>query len=320
MGGKCSNPECAAPINCHEGKENHRECEFWTNTKSEQPKSSSSSKKDKKNNLPWTGEALTFNELINVTFRNPALIIGVVGRADAGKTTYLAMLFTLLLRGVKLQDFDFCGTKTIKAWDEFYHKLKVQKQSVAFPDPTPAQYIRLMHLALRSKSKLLKDILLSDASGEVFSIWAQNREDERAENARWVYKHSNAFILFIDCEDLINRKNQAKTEIIDLAQMLKSDLKNRPLIAVWSKSDRKGEVHVRIKETLEEELKEIFEGDYTAIDISNFSEDDPDVMVHQNNIGVIDWILSVLFAVHKTEIVLGSEISDGDAFLNYKVS
>jgi len=320
MEGKCSNLECAAPINCHEGKEKYIDCEFWISAKTKQSKSITITKKENKSDLPWTGEALKIEELIKVTFRNPALMIGVVGKADAGKTTYLAMLFTLLLRGVKLQDFDFCGTKTIKAWDEFYQKLKVQKESVAFPDPTPAQYIRLLHLALRNKSKLLKDILLSDASGEVFSIWAQNREDERAENARWIYKHSNAFILFIDCEDLINRKNQAKTEVVDLAQMLKHDLKSRPVIAVWSKSDRKEEVHTKIKEKLKEELSEIFEKNFAEIDISNFSAEDPDILVHKNNISVLDWLFSVIFTVTKTEFTLEDEYVGNDIFLNYKVS
>lgn len=320
MGGNCSNPECAAPINCHEGKDKPADCEFWINSNAQPSKKTTTIKKEKMSDLPWSGEALNIEELIKVTFRNPAIIIGVVGKADAGKTTYLAMLFTLLLRGVKLQDFDFCGTKTIKAWDEFYHKLKVQKESVAFPDPTPAQYIRLLHLALRNKSKLLKDIFLSDASGEVFSIWSQNREDERAENARWVYEHSNAFILFIDCEDLINRKNQAKTEVVDIAQMLKHDLKNRPVIAVWSKSDRKDEVHTKIKEKLQEELSEIFENNFTEIDISNFSAEDPDVLVHKNNIIVLDWLLSVIFSVSKTEITLENEYVGRDIFLNYKVN
>ncbi|WP_218017735.1 TRAFAC clade GTPase domain-containing protein [Formosa haliotis] len=239
MTGKCSNPDCAAPISCHEGKERHTECEFWNKTNISKSKAKSTSKKERKSDLPWTGDALTTEELSKITYRSTPVIIGVIGKADAGKTTYLAMLFTLLLRGIKLKEFDFCGTKTINTWDALYQKLKVQQQVVTFPDPTPAQYIRLLHLALRNQSKKLKDILITDASGEVFSLWSKNRNDVNADNARWVYEHSNAFILFIDCEDLINRKAQAKTDIVDMAQMLKYDLKNRPVIAVWSKSDKK---------------------------------------------------------------------------------
>lgn len=316
MTGKCSNPDCAAPISCHEGKEKHTECEFWMKSNAPQSKTKTP-RKEKKSDLPWTGDALTIDELPKVTYRNTPITIGVIGKADAGKTTYLAMLFTLLLRGIKLKEFDFCGTKTINAWDELYQKLRVQQEGVIFPDPTPAQYIRLLHLALRNKKKKLKDIFISDASGEVFSIWSKNRNDENAENAKWIYENSNAFILFIDCDDLINRKALAKTDIVDMAQMLKHDLRNRPVIAVWSKSDKKEEVHPVIREKLQVELKELFEN-YKEIDISNFSSDDPDVLVHKNNITVIDWLLNSVFTVSKSEILIENDSTVNDIFLNYK--
>lgn len=318
MIGKCSNPECAAPISCHEGKESYTNCEFWNRENAtKQEKSKVTSKGTKRTTIPWSSEALTIEELSQVSIRNSPVIIGVVGKADAGKTTYLAMLFTLLLRGGKFKEFNFCGTKTIKAWDELYHKLNVQKNKVIFPDPTPAQYLRLLHLALRNSKGRLKDVLLSDAAGEVFSIWSQNREDKNAENARWIYKNANGFILFIDCLDLINRKNSAKTEIIDLAQMLKDDLKDRPVIAVWSKSDKKDEVHKIIKESLQEELKNLFTN-YNEIDISNFSSDDPDILVHENNIGAIDWLLSKIFCGSESNILIEGDNIKGDIFLNYK--
>lgn len=318
MEGKCSNPECAAPISCHEGKDNHTNCESWIKPNTlKQEKNKTSPKKNIGFTFPWSGEAFTIEELSQVAIRNSPMIIGIVGKADAGKTTYLAMLFTLLLRGGKFKEFNFSGTKTIKAWDELYHKLKVHKDKVVFPDPTPAQYIRLLHLALRNNKGKLKDILLSDASGEVFSIWSQKMEDNNAENARWVYKHANAFILFIDCVDLINRKNSAKTEIIDLAQMLQHNLQDRPLIAVWSKSDKKEEIHPKIKESLQEELKNLFVN-YNEIDISNFSSDDPDILVHQNNIGVLDWLLSEMFCNNELEIEIDNNNTMGDFFLNYK--
>lgn len=314
---KCSNPDCAAPISCHEGKEKLTKCEFWMKSNASQTKNKPASKKEKKSDLPWTGDAYTIEELAGVTYRNTPVIIGIIGRADAGKTTYLAMFFTLLLRGIKLKKFDFCGTKTINAWDELYQKLRVQQEGVTFPDPTPVQYIRLLHLALRNQSKKLKDILISDASGEVFSIWSKNRNDENAENARWVYEHSNAFILFIDCEDLINRKALAKSDIIDLAQMLKHNLRDRPVIAVWSKSDKKEEVHPALRKKLQVELKDLFEN-YEEIDISNFSSDDPDVLVHKNNIEVLDWLFSSVFTLTKSEIPIDNDNTINDIFLNYK--
>lgn len=318
MIGKCSNPNCAAPISCHEGLDNHEKCEFWkANNPKEEGKEIKNSKVIKNNDdVPWNGEAFKIEELNKITIRNKPITIGIVGKVDAGKTTYLAMLFTLLLRGEKFQNYSFAGTKTILGWDRLYHKLQIQKNNVAFPDPTAVHYIRLLHIALRNNEDILKDILLADASGEVFSWWSQNKEDDNADNARWIYEHSNAFILFIDCEDLIERKNQAKTEIIDIAEMLKHNLKNRPVIAVWSKSDKKSDVNDIVKRSLEEELNSLFDN-YSQIDISNFSIDDPDILVHKNNIKVIEWILEQVVKPSNIKLVSQKNLVD-DTFLNYK--
>jgi len=317
MAEKCSNPDCPAPPHCHEGKEDYKQCDFWLKNNSEKTEKKDKPKKESKNsNLTWTGEPFKIEDVAQVSRRTTPIFIGVVGKADAGKTTFLAMLYTLLLNGKKFRDFNFAGTKTILGWDELHHKLKVQKNKVAFPDPTPSQYYRLLHFALRNAENQLKDIFLSDASGEVFSLWSQNRDDVNAENARWIYDNSNAFILFIDCVDLIKRKNLAKTEIIDIAQMLQHDLQGRPLIAVWSKSDLKEKIHIKIKDSLKEELQNLFLN-YTEIDISNFSSDDPDKLVHENNLEVIDWLLEKILVPSTTELIVNSNHKN-DLFLNYK--
>ena len=128
--------------------------------------------------------------------------------------------------------------------------------------------------------------------------------------------NSYAFIVFIDCVDLIKRKNLAKTEIIDIAQMLQHDLKGRPVIAVWSKSDKKGEVHPKLKDSLKEELQSLFTN-YTEIDISNFSTDDPDKLVHENNLEVIDWLLKNILVQSGNKLMVSIR-NKGDLFLNYK--
>lgn len=317
MTGKCSNPECPAPPHCHEGKDDYKKCEFWLKDNSEKTeKNVKPQRKSKKTNLSWTGEPFKIEDITQVSRRTTLIFIGVVGKADAGKTTFLAMLYTLLLRGEKFKDYDFAGTKTILGWDQLYHKLKVLKNKVSFPDPTPSQYYRLLHFALRNAENQLKDIFLSDVSGEVFSLWSHNCGDANAENARWIYANSNAFILFIDCMDLIERKNLAKTEIIDIAQMLLHDLQDRPVIAVWSKSDKKKEVHQKIKDSLKVELNNLFTN-YKEIDISNFSEDDPDKLVHENNLKVIDWLLSRILVPSGRELAVNINY-ENDLFLNYK--
>lgn len=317
MEGKCSKyPDCPAPSHCHEGNE-VTTCEFWlANNSKTEIKKEKPIKEQKKSNLPWTGEAFLVDDIPMVSFRSSPIILGIVGKADAGKTTFLAMLYTLLLNGKTFDKFSFAGTKTIIGWDELHHKLKIEKNDVAFPDPTDPRYHRLFHFALRNREGILKDVLLSDASGEAFSLWSQNRENTNAEGARWIYEHSHGFILFVDCQDLIDAKNSAKTEITDIAQMLKHDLRNRPVIAVWSKSDKKDQVHAKIKDTLKEELASMFLN-YTELDISNFPADEPDPVVHENNLRVIDWLLSQIIKPVGKELVVDLSIST-DLFLNYK--
>ena len=225
------------------------------------------------------------------------------------------MLYTLLLNGKKFKEYDFAGSKTTLGWDGLYHSLKLKIGKVAFPQPTPVNSNKLYHFALRNKEYQLKDILFADASGEVFSLWSVNRNEETAENARWIYSNSNAFMLFIDCEALLKGKNAAKKEVMLIARQLTYDLKNRPVIAVWSKADLKNQVLSNIKDTLKTELEELFK-DYIEIDISNFLEPGPDELVHKNNLTAVDLILERMIISSYPNLSI-NRIDSNDLFINY---
>jgi Double-GTPase 2 len=314
---KCSNSSCAAPHGCHEGEDNYQKCVHWLKNNSSKGTQKTPKPVDlTKTNLSWTGEAFKKEDIAQISCRNTPVFIGLIGKADAGKTTFLAMLYTLLLNGKKFKNYQFAGSKTLLGWDQLYHKLKWRDGKVAFPDPTPSEYYRLLHLAVRNDAVRLKDIFLSDASGEVFSLWSQNQQDPNADNARWIYATSTAFMLFIDCEDLSLRKNLAKTEILDIAQMLLHDLKGKPVIVVWSKADKKTAIHPKIKAALQAALQDLF-ADYQEIDISNFSMDEPDERVQENNLKVIDGLLERLFVPTGQPFQIDSD-SKNDLLLNYK--
>jgi len=318
MSGKCNKSECGAPeIRCHDDYDDYKDCPNFIlgapekKTKKEKPRA-----EGKKSNLSWTGQAFSLDEISLVSARTSPIMIGVVGKADAGKTTFLAMVYTLLLNGKTLKEYDFAGTKTILGWDELHHQLKFKQGNVPFPSPTPVGSNRLFHFALRNKEEQLKDILFSDASGEVFSLWSINRDDENAESARWIYANSNAFMLFIDCQALIDKQNSAKREIMRIAKALTHDLNGRPVIAVWSKADKKGEIIPSIKDTLQTELAKLF-SIYHEIDISNFLEPGPDKLVHENNLAAIDWLLEKILLPSNSDLTLAETNSD-DLFINYK--
>ncbi|RZK27045.1 MAG: hypothetical protein EOO43_00865 [Flavobacterium sp.] len=318
MQGECKLEECGAPeVRCHLDFDDYSKCEnFIIQTTAKKTKREKATD-IKESSLNWTGKALNVDELSLISSRTSPILVGIVGRADAGKTTFLSMYYTLLLNGQKLKDYNFAGTKTIIGWDELYHRLKFTKGKVPFPQPTPVTSNRLYHLALRNKDQQLKDVLFADASGEVFSNWAINRNDENAENARWIYSNANAFMLFIDCEALIIDKNAAKKEILLIARQLTHNLKNRPVIAVWSKSDKKPEVLPSIKDTLKTELEALF-SNYTEIEISNYLEPGPDELVHKNNISAVDWLLERIMNPPPSNLILDKIVSK-DLFINYTI-
>lgn len=315
--GKCKLSECPAPdLKCHLGEEDFAKCPNFVADVVEKKVRKEVSPEKSRLNLGWSGEAFTTNEVTIVSGRTSPILIGIMGKADAGKTTFLSMLYTLLLSGRKLDHYDFAGSKTILSWDELYHRLKLKRGNVPFPQPTPVSSNRIYHFALRDKSQQLKDLLFADASGEVFSLWSVNRNDENAENARWIYSNSDAFMLFIDCEALCIDKNAAKKEVMLIARQLTHDLNDRPVIAVWSKADKKSEILRAIHDTLKTELEALFPN-YTEIEISNFLEPGPDDLVHKNNLAAVGWILEKIDSIRPLTLELDAP-SSNDSFINYR--
>jgi hypothetical protein len=316
--GRCSNESCQAHITgkCYDGKDSLDSCPNWT------VKSSTTKIKKRKSDtasiIAWTGEALTPEALNIVSQRSNPIIIASVGNVDAGKTSYLAMLYLLLLNGHKLNDYQFAGSLTLTAWDRLADKLRYNKGDVEFPAPTPSNpdYYHLLHLALKKDSKL-HDVIFADASGEVFKLWADNKDDENAENARWIHRNASAFLLFVDCEALETRKAKARAEILDIASRLVEDLGKRPVAIVWSKADRISYVHVQVKELIKERLKDIFLNNYSEFEVTNYPNIDSEELCHRNNLKTLNWLLN--FSTQMSGIIPELEIAyKEDIFLNYR--
>jgi hypothetical protein len=317
--GHCSNPECQAHVTgkCYEDKENLGYCSKWITDKT----ITTTAKRNKSNSVStveWTGEALSPDTLNKVSQRSNVNIIASVGNVGAGKTSYLGMLYLLLLNGYRLDDYHFAGSYTITAWEKLADKLRFKRGDVEFPQPTPSNpdYYHLLHLALKREYKLY-DIILADASGEVFKLWADNKDDENAENARWIHSNANAFLLFIDCYELESRKAAARAEIMDIANRLAQDLEKRPVAVVWSKADRINSVHEKIKEYVKERLNEIFGAHYKEFEVTNYPNANPEELCHGNNLKTLNWLLSC--SIQASGIIpMVDTINKEDIFLNYR--
>ncbi len=318
---KCSNPKCTAPKGlCDELlSQEYQQCPHM-NRGSGKGSATKDKNSSKIKTIPWSGLALQPSEIELLSHRSSPIIIGTIGAANAGKTSYLGMLYTLLFNGKKFKQWDFVGSYSLIAWETLAKYLKIKPNGkVDFPEPTPSNpdYYSLYHLALRNEEHL-HDILFADSSGEVFTQWASNINDPNAENARWIYENASAFILFIDCEAVITGRGRTKQKIVQLAGQLAANLGERPVIIVWSKSDKITEVRPNIKEAIEEALDQYFPNS-KSIQISNFSKQDPDKLCHENNLAVTEYLLEELSKPKTLKLI--PEVGDtSDFFFLYQGS
>ena len=101
MRNRCSKTDCPAPkgLCLKHASPDYQKCEHWQGNKMDQSIEKQKTVNKKVQVLPWTGEPFLPTDIEIVGQRGAPLIIGMVGNADAGKTSYLGMLYTLLFNG-----------------------------------------------------------------------------------------------------------------------------------------------------------------------------------------------------------------------------
>lgn len=317
---RCSKEGCHAPDHfCLElAGPLHEQCQYFINAGVVDAHANTAKKLALAASIPWTGEWLRPEQLDLLTHRGSSRIIGLVGSSGAGKTTYLAMLYLLLFNGKRIESWDFAGSYTLNGWELQAKTLQVQEDgTVRNPDATPSDkdFYSLYHLALRHDG-FLQDILFADSSGEVFSKWADNVNDPTAENARWIYDNAHAFLVFVDCEAVIEQRGRAKRDIVQLAEQMKRGLRGRPVVIVWSKADLAGQMRENIVEAIRRSLSEIFP-EAVSLEISNYSKSDSDQLCHINNVGVAKTVLDQLASPEPLHIAPAA-IQTDDFFFLYR--
>lgn len=317
---KCSKIDCPAPkgLCLEQASPEYPKCEYWLGDKPEQSVEEQKTVKKRVQSLPWTGEPFQPTDIEIISQRSAPLIVGMVGNANAGKTSYLGMLYTLLFNGKQLEYWQFSGSCTLAAWEMLAQYLKIKPDgNVEFAPPTPSNpdFYSLYHLALK-RGDLFRDVLFADSSGEVFKDWSVDVQDPNAENARWIYEKSSAFIFMADSVALIERKGAAKAEIVQIAEQLAANLKERPVAIVWSKADKINNVRENIRNALEEDLAQVFGGS-RVFEVSNFTKSDPDILCHKNNLAVIEYLLEKLNEPRLIKLIPPVSVSD-DLFFNYR--
>lgn len=272
---RCSNPACHVSDGegCAVGERDHAtHCRHWKAISSTQDGAVAAAAAEDSYRAHWSGAALGMTDLGNLVPRGRSLLVGVLGAHDAGKTTLLVGTYLACLRGGQLAEARFAGSRTLGAWEALSAWLRYEDAARApsFPPHTPRGTARvpgLLHLALRGRRGDLRDVLLTDAPGEWFTRWSIKEDAPDAEGARWVVRHSDAFMLVVDCKRLAGTKRgQARKDIREIIERLSNHVARRPTILVWAKSDIAPAARVRssISESLRSLIPHAREVESTA--------------------------------------------------------
>lgn len=208
--------------------------------------------------LPWTGSAMGTKDIHLVSASNRTALIGVVGPYNSGKTTLLALMYLLTVRGEQLPDWCFAASTTLTGWGKLADNLRWTSNDVPpkFPEHTSRGTGRrpgLLHLAVRGSDCVRHDYLLTDPPGEWFSDWATKADHEGAEGARWITRYAERFLFLIDREALAGvERGKARDGYRELARRLADACHDRQVAVVWTKSDQS------ISPAIETALKECF--------------------------------------------------------------
>ena len=86
---------------------------------------------------------------------------------------------------------------------------------------------------------MVRDLLFTDAPGEWFTRWLTNEAADNAEGARWIADNATHFIYVVDREGLAGPNvGPVRHNTLALARRLSEHRRGRPVIAVWTKSDK----------------------------------------------------------------------------------
>ena len=242
MSGQCTERNCFPDIPCVLGEPDRRKCRHWQ-AAGDVPEGNQADAARNDLPVPWHGDIFGQGDLIHVAARGRPLVIGILGAHDAGKTTFLVILYLQLLRGERTAGHRFAGSYTLGAWDDLTSWMRWDKAGVSptFPPHTSSRSTRqpgLLHLALRSSDGRLRDLLLTDAPGEWFKCWSNKEDDPDAEGARWVARNADAFLIFADSARLSGATlGQTRRALRELLGRAGPHAQGRPSMLLWSKSD-----------------------------------------------------------------------------------
>lgn len=311
----CSHPRCHPDSGCAKGERVH-ECSHFLKNKDEETAVPTGACDGE--GVPWTGSAFGLDDITWLASRQRPLLFAPIGAHNAGKSTYLASLYIGLCRGVLPAQHRFTGSFTYGGWEKLAAYVRHAPHGIGpgFPPHTPVTENRLpgwLHLGFRSASGEVRDVLLADTPGEWFSRWAMRPVDDGASGARWISRHADGFLFFVDSAGLVGPDRRIVADKMEfLAQRLAGILAGRPVVIVWAKADQ--EVRGELRSDVEASLDNAFPG-AMVFQTSVYSGPDNEEPTRPFW-NPIEWLL--LREVPVSPLEIPSPLNPADAFLAFR--
>lgn len=166
------------------------------------------------------GEAMSTTEANEVTRAAETSLVVIAGSPESGKTTFLASLLHLFQRGPFAGHY-FGGSQTLVGFDRRCHlgRTRSRLPNPAMPRTNPGDPRRILHLRLRNNECRLKDVLLTDISGEDYEE-VRHSVDVCREFA--LFSRADYIVLLVDGERLANNgeRHAAKIEVLQMLRCM----------------------------------------------------------------------------------------------------
>lgn len=299
---KCTNPECdiADGISCEKGHLNPSDCENLIKLEEADGQlvddTITSTYK-----VFWSGTHLGFKGLQKLSDVRKPLIIGIIGPAEAGKSTLLLTLYLQILSGKKLSFGDFWASYTLESWEALAKNSRFSSplSTPNFPLRTPRGDARtpgFLHLSFRGENDVIQDVIFIDAPGEWFNQWSTN--PNLAQGADWVITHSDLLIITSDSEKLSHEdtkiRGSTRNDISSIFDRLKDYPYAKHIALVWTKAEENNNIPETIRDLITRNINSI---NFCPTSSNSCSTTQPDEMFN-----LINELVSNI-SVQPTEII-----------------
>lgn len=319
MSGSCSKDNCYDDLRCSLGNVLKKECPNWKDQedKNIDEKSDFNLSEGSSHFLSWSGSSMGMDDINILTERTTPLLLGSVGEANSGKTTFLGLLYLLLSDGQFLKSWSFSNSYSLLGWEYIANYLRYQSGNKSeFPPHTSSfggRDVGLLHLGLFNNQSLY-DTLFTDVPGEWFTNWSSNTSDSGAGNAGWINDNSRGFFLFIDCEALVNEPGKYRLRTRALINRLLNDLKNRPVAVIWSKADLYDKISEPVLKIISREIDKIPVKEGFRVSVFQGKGNS----YHKNILKSVSWLMDKTNSKEKTGLFQFSSSESDDFFISYR--